>query len=339
MSLDLDWDKLDPSLAARLVDILNRTISTVTRPSFIGPITVTALEFGTIAPELEIVDVRDIFRDFTDYQVDDETIGDQSVGRGTYVDDDEYEWVSRRGAGRGMAQQAPTYHHLPPHLRYGATSSSELYNVPPPGIHSPTDSFDNHIRLPSAARPHDIVDEDDERHNLHPAASDSVQEPSTPVKVEEMQPDLQLHLSIRHESDMRITITTALLINYPSPMFMALPIKLSVTGLIFRGQIVVAYEGSRKRLHLCIVDELDPYGPVSDRRQHFKTTDRERPAQPLPVGHRLLPSIFIESEIGQADKHVLKNVTRVEKFVQELIRKAVVDELVFPNFHTVILGK
>ena len=64
-----------------------------------------------------------------------------------------------------------------------------------------------------------------------------------------------------------------------------------------------------------------------------------RPAKPLPVGQRLLPSIFIESEIGKADNHVLRNVTRVERFIQDVIRKTIEDELVFPNFHTLILGE
>ncbi|KAJ3552295.1 hypothetical protein NM688_g4224 [Phlebia brevispora] len=39
----------------------------------------------------------------------------------------------------------------------------------------------------------------------------------------------------------------------------------------------------------------------------------------------------------QADKHVLKNVTRVERFIQDVIRKTIEEELVFPNFHTLVL--
>ena len=44
-----------------------------------------------------------------------------------------------------------------------------------------------------------------------------------------------------------------------------------------------------------------------------------------------------ESEIGQADKHVLRNVGRVERFIQDVIRKSIVEELVFPNFHTKLI--
>ena len=68
-----------------------------------------------------------------------------------------------------------------------------------------------------------------------------------------------------------------------------------------------------------------------------ETENEERSTKPLPIGQRLLPSIFIESEIGHVDKHVLRNVTRVERFMQEVIRKTVEDEFVFPNFHTMVM--
>ena len=211
---------------------------------------------------------------------------------------------------------------------------------------------------------------------------------SEPQPVKHEHPNLQVHLHISWESNLRLTLTTSLLINYPSPMFMTLPIKLSVTGLVFDGQLAVAYEGEKKRVHLCILDELDRYAPSAPHRNrdskdksnlnspmvtfqgrddlgsspasaslplnpphlravplsHQSSEDSivreegERNEKPRPIGERLLPNIYIESEIGQTDKHVLKNVTRVERFIQDVIRKSVVEELVFPNFHTLILG-
>lgn len=170
-------------------------------------------------------------------------------------------------------------------------------------------------------------------------------------------PDVQLHFRILFESNLRLTLNTSLQINYPSPLLMALPVRLSVIGLVFQGEIVVAYEGSRRRIHICIVDDQDPYGPTASRAsssssQHVggngedngdindkKTSAPRPPTNPSPVGVRLLPSIIIESEIGQVDKHVLKNVSRVERFIQDVIRKTLEEELVFPNFHTLIMGE
>jgi len=137
-------------------------------------------------------------------------------------------------------------------------------------------------------------------------------------------------------------------------MFMSLPIKLSITGLLFNGQLAIAYQGDHHRVHLCILDDLDPYGPSASSKTPSSTPPENGEedlsahtappsaggelGKPPPIGQRLLPNIFIESEIGQADKHVLKNVTRVEKFIQDVIRKTVEEELVFPNFHTLVLG-
>ncbi|KAH9180447.1 hypothetical protein EDB89DRAFT_2110560 [Lactarius sanguifluus] len=274
MSIDLDWNKLDSSLASSLIVILNRQLQSATRPSFIGPVEVTSFDFGSQPPEIELVDLRDIYRDFL--EDDDDNDGDaegnidaerdpaRSAGR-AHDEDDEFEWVSRRSAGRGMAEEAPMYHHLPPHVRYGRGPASEMFTSP------------------------------------------------------------YMHLLVSWHSDLRLTLTTSLRINYPSPA------------------LAVAYEGGR-RIHLCVLDDLDPYGPSARRGSGSQGStpsdldaDDADGTKPLPVGQRLLPDIFIESELGQADKHVLKNVTRVEKFIQDVIRKTIEEELVFPNYHTLVI--
>ncbi|KAL1714390.1 hypothetical protein EV715DRAFT_276647 [Schizophyllum commune] len=277
MSIDLDWEKLNRGLAQHLVDVLNRQLASTETPSFIGPVQVCSLDFGSAAPDVELVDLRDIYRDFLEDDEDTPDDKDVKVTETDPIDDEDgYEWVSRQ----------------PPICR----SSS-------------TESLDTRPDTSSPESP-------------QPAA----------------QPNLQLHLYVTWNSDLRITLTTSLLINYPSPSFMSLPIKLSVTGLVFNGEVAVAYEGERRRIHLCILDDLDPYGPATAKRRDPTPPellmDESEPITPS----RLLPSIVIESEIGQTDKHVLRNVTRVEKFIQDMIRKTVEEELVFPNFHTLVMG-
>ncbi|KNZ73737.1 Mitochondrial distribution and morphology protein 12 [Termitomyces sp. J132] len=316
MSIDLEWGKLDASLASYLVDVLNRQLTNAERPSFIGPVEVTSLEFGSTAPDVELVDLRDIYRDFLeDEDEDDFDRGPVKLTEGA-EDEEGFEWVPRRV---GTREEGLAYRHLPPHVRYGSAMNEE---------HS--------------ANLH---------HSSFGASSDPLRTTTEQVQPPQAQhPNLQVHLHVNWHSDLRITLTTSLLINYPSPMFMSLPIKLSITGLVFNGELAVAYEGERRRVHICILDDLDPYGPAGARpkRGSVSSTPPDldddspaasiRPSKPLPVGQRLLPSIYIESEIGQADKHVLKNVTRVERFIQDVIRKTVEEELVFPNFHTLVMG-
>jgi len=466
MSIDLDWSKLDASFASSFIDAFNIQLQTILRPSFIGPIEITSFDFGSQPPDVELIDMRDIYRDFLD---DDDNDNDEEEGnnnndldapaeRGHPIvhsaaasapltqqypnrdqdrddgddddevdDDDEFEWVSRRSARRGLAveEAAPMYyHHLPPHIRYARGPASDVLahpSQPPPLPHAlggrsssslafgPVTTGDVEEQgLPHASasaasgggRPGPATatatagrsDEhhtrtttfspsvapswasfSDTRHTRPPAASSSSSspppspfsphrhpadttvvdppppqtaavpgEPTTAPPADE-HPNLQLHLFVSWHSDLRLTLTTSLRINYPSPLFMSLPIKLSVTGLVFNGELAVAYEGGR-RVHLCVLDDLDPYGPSARRSAISQGSTPSDPGgddahegKPLPVGQRLLPEIFIESELGQTDKHVLKNVTRVEKFIQDVIRKTVEEELVFPNFHTLVL--
>jgi distribution and morphology protein 12 len=390
MSIELEWQKLNSSLATTLVDILNRQLTTTQRPSFIGPVEISSFDFGTVPPDVELVDLRDIYRDFledsdpgSDSEADHENV---KVTEGAAEDEDGFEWVSRKAARRGLADDGPAYHHLPPHIRYGHSPSVDLFTSTP-ALHTgtPRDMWSGgamHMSTPSlgdfrpmagmSATPSMMGHRSPfplspERRSVSDSASQMPRTSMTPDQSSPSPPDppsshshsdpapapvpspdssdLQLHLYLNWHSNLRLTLTTSLLINYPSPSFMSLPIKLSVAGLVFTGEVAVAYEGSRGRVHLCVLDDLDPYGPACRRPRSQTSTPPDidddsgkRDGKPLPVGQRLLPSILIESEIGQADKHVLKNVTRVERFIQDVIRKTVEEELVFPNFHTLIIG-
>ncbi|CCL99629.1 uncharacterized protein FIBRA_01649 [Fibroporia radiculosa] len=381
MSIDLEWDKLDASLASSLVSALNRQLSATPRPSFIGPIEVTSLEFGTTSPDVELVDLRDIYRDFLedDEDVDDTARDPVKESQWTDDDDDDFEWVSRKAVrGKGLEEEVPAYHLLPPHMRYGQGTAADMLSS---SLHSQRDiwspAFSSLVdlrptypspslyasaasSLSTSARPNPVQLKLSPQNTQLPLQDAEVtQESSKPTEAKPNtlnHPNLQLHLHITWNSNLRLTLTTSLLINYPSPMFMSLPIKLSVAGILFNGEVVVAYEGERRRVHVCILDDLDPYSPLAGDRPRRDTPSsggtppepdedtpvsvigQARAGKPLPIGQRLLPSIYIESEIGQADKHVLKNVTRVERFIQDVIRKTVEEELVFPNFHTLVLG-
>ena len=490
MSIDLDWSNLDASFASSFIGAFNSQLQNIPRPSFIGPIEITSFDFGSQPPDIELVDLRDIYRDFLEDDDNDDDndnegsnndLGPAERGPGVRSaasaplarraedeDEDEFEWVSRSSARRGLAAEeaAPMYyHHLPPHIRYARGPASDVFALalahppPPPspsphalgsvaggsarsaageggGHHVPasasmstssvpgggggggaaagaahseqqratTTTFSSNAFAPAAApsRRFPIPDARQTKANSSSsslgstrppgappslssspsppfsphrglahisvdtapapappaqtaaaamaagrdttfAAAGTLDEPTTAAPPADEHPNLQLHLLVSWHSDLRLTLTTSLRINYPSPQFMSLPIKLAVTGLVFNGELAVAYEGGR-RVHLCVLDDLDPYGPSARRSaisQGSTPSDPEgddaHEAKPLPVGQRLLPEIFIESELGQADKHVLKNVTRVEKFIQDVIRKTIEDELVFPNFHTLVL--
>ena len=405
MSIDLEWGKLDSLLADHVVEILNRQLKNAERPSFIGPVEVTSLDFGSAPPDVELVGLRDIYRDFLEDDEEDLDGDPVKVTEGA-EEEEGFEWVSRRAVGR---EETLAYRHLPPHVRYGRGGPTDLFaSMPPMRGHIPLSSSVDRLtpnfaeykppslplwhstpmyRNPTPSTPftaglfrhnsHEYTETGDQETLSHvqgtPSDGSLGGDPSPPRSAlpQKQQssnpsqpsgqgdppnphPNLQLHLHINWHSNLRITLTTSLLINYPSPMFMSLPIKLSITGLVFNGEVTVAYEGERRRIHICILDDLDPYGLAGDRLKREPAGSSHTPPElddespltgipprltkPLPIGQRLLPSIYIESEIGQADKHVLKNVTRVERFIQDVIRKTVEEELVFPNFHTLLMA-
>jgi len=130
-------------------------------------------------------------------------------------------------------------------------------------------------------------------------------------------PSFQVHLHLSYSGTLSLGLSTSLLINYPSPNFMSLPLSLTLTSLALEATLVVAFEGGNRRIHLSLLDPNPPGGGGTVGRKESS-------------GFRILKSAVVESEVGQNDKHVLKNVGKVEKFVLEVARKTLESEIVFP---------
>ncbi|KAK9767682.1 Mitochondrial distribution and morphology protein 12 [Basidiobolus ranarum] len=122
--------------------------------------------------------------------------------------------------------------------------------------------------------------------------------------------DVQIHFGVSYSGDMRLTISTELRLNYPSIAFMSLPVRLTVTGFSFSAVAAIAH--LRDRVNFCF---LEPKNPKES----------------------LLGDIHIESEIGDNQKQVLKNVGQIERFIVEQLRKLIDEEFVFPCYHSIDL--
>ncbi|GAA5895741.1 hypothetical protein JCM8208_005074 [Rhodotorula glutinis] len=165
-------------------------------------------------------------------------------------------------------------------------------------------------------------------------------------------PSFQVHLRLSYSGNLSLGIATALRINYPSSSFMSLPLSLTLTGLALEGTLVVAFEGGRRRVHLSLlepdpssIDDVNALPGDSPTKPFARLHGSSGPAgagsgsgsgaRSTP-GARVLRAAHVESEVGQADKHVLRNVGKVEKFVVDVARKTLENELVFPNFQTIV---
>ncbi|POY76249.1 hypothetical protein BMF94_0444 [Rhodotorula taiwanensis] len=155
-------------------------------------------------------------------------------------------------------------------------------------------------------------------------------------------PSFQLLVRISYSGNLSLALSTSLKINYPAPGFMSLPLQLSLTDLAFKGVLVVAFEGGKNRVHISLVEAQDSDDATaaasSTDKPHLTTgaATTTTAAKRAANATRFLKSAHIESRVGNADKHVLRNVGKVEKFVLDVARTTLENELAFPNFQTIM---
>jgi mitochondrial distribution and morphology protein 12 len=141
--------------------------------------------------------------------------------------------------------------------------------------------------------------------------------------------DIQTIFRVRYSGDVKLSLTAEILLDYPMPSFVGIPLKLNITGVSFDGVAVLAY--IRKRAHFCFLSPDDALAAIG-------VEDEQNGATALRMGG-LLQEIKVESEIGQREngKQSLKNVGKVEKFVLEQVRRIFEDEFVYPSFWTFLI--
>ncbi|KAI9877087.1 MAG: Mitochondrial distribution and morphology protein 12 [Pleopsidium flavum] len=148
--------------------------------------------------------------------------------------------------------------------------------------------------------------------------------------------DVQIVSRVRYSGDIKLSLTAEILLDYPMPSFVGIPLKLNITGMSFDGVAVIAY--IRKRAHFCFLSPDDADALVGAEDGSHMEHDHAHGVGRRKVGG-LLQEIKVESEIGQKEsgKQVLKNVGKVEKFVLEQVRGIFEDEFVYPSFWTFLV--
>ncbi|KAF2189198.1 hypothetical protein K469DRAFT_563852 [Zopfia rhizophila CBS 207.26] len=153
--------------------------------------------------------------------------------------------------------------------------------------------------------------------------------------------DIQVVAHVQYSGDVKMSLTAEILLDYPMPSFVGIPLKLNITGLTFDGVAILAY--IKKRAHFCFLSPEDADALVGgetnpDPLQTDSQMAEQQGARRPRIGG-LLEHIKVESEIGQKEngKQVLKNVGKVETFVLEQVRRIFEDEFVYPSFWTFLV--
>lgn len=158
--------------------------------------------------------------------------------------------------------------------------------------------------------------------------------------------DLQVFCRVKYSGNIRLSLTAVILLDYPMPSFVGLPLKLNICGMSFDGVAVLAY--IRKRVHFCFLSPEDEavFLPKDSDRDSSSTGESEKQhysssnvTNQRDSSSSVLQKIRVESEIGRKEdgKQMLKNVGKVEKFVLEQVRRIFDEEFIYPSFWTFLV--
>ena len=211
-------------------------------------------------------------------------------------------------------------HEFPPQHHHSASASSITPSTSIPDPSSRPVSQQHQQPFSSA------LDEESEQ--------DLTQEPPPAARFrEKSDTDVQVVTHVRYAGNVCLSLTAEILLDYPMPSFVGIPLKLNVTGLTFDGVAILAY--IRNRCHFCFLPQGDAE-MLLGHEARGQSSERERENE-WNLG--LLQEIKVESEIGERGdgKQSLKNVGKVEKFVLDQVRRIFEDEFVYPSFWTFLV--
>ncbi|KAK6201587.1 mitochondrial distribution and morphology protein 12 [Scheffersomyces amazonensis] len=401
MSFDINWEKLneDESINESIKEFLDRQFRSISLPSYISGLSVNNFSLGDISPEVIVRHVGDPFEQFYDDEEEDEqdekdekdVNSEKSNGDNVVEDDDddnddddedyddddddnEDDDVMTLGESNNLISlnQASTPPPGPipsPPLLLGertrnASDSVSLMLGTPSYLHNYNYNY-NIIGLGTntggTETPTDILNQSALR------TKSNLRIETSKKSSTKNDNDIQLILEIKYHGNAFIDLTANLLVNYPSPNFISLPIKLHITDLVIHSLATVAYlKNSAYFTFLCDIDDstsdyfssthastMPPNStPASTSTpgafpSGLGTSTVDTPLSTNPPGGNfvdyvtdpnnteridIIKKIKIESEIGQVQQNVLRNVGKVEKFLVEQIRKIIREEIAWPSW-------
>ena len=72
-------------------------------------------------------------------------------------------------------------------------------------------------------------------------SSSNISTSSIPAPYQPSPNDVQIVAHVRYSGNVRVSLTAEILLDYPMPSFVSIPLKLNITGLVFDGTAVLAY--------------------------------------------------------------------------------------------------
>lgn len=352
MSFDINWDKLieDNEINDAIKVFLDEQFKNIELPSYIADLSVTDFSLGATPPEIIIRHIGDPFEAF--YEEDD----DYSATKPKYEpsEDEGEDDVSILTEDLNntslnhittnnttiINDTIPLRLSTPP-LNRSRTSSDSIQLII--GGNNPLNYMQNYnmnnmvgfvkqdsktnssVNLAGRDTPIDILKANHEyKFQINQRKSTSRSEN-----------DIQLITEINYFGDLEMEITVNLLVNYPSPNFISLPIKLHLTDLVIHSIAALAYVKNAVYFSfLCdINDSNSEYFAAADQPHGSGGNFVDYVTGPNNNDRiDIIKKVKIESEIGEVENNVLRNVGKVERFLTDQLRKIIRDEIAWPSW-------
>lgn len=376
MSFEINWDKLveDPAINEGIREFLDDQLHNIELPLYISSLSVTNFNLGTIPPDISIIHIGNPFDEFYEDNLNDldERLASLNLNRKASTnsfydnssDEDDYDNASTNlstisedsGFRKSFTMEFP---------KLGGKTASELHNEEMNKSRNSLDSLSlmlgnnnlnflhnhnlNNLGLGALATPSiSSTRADTPTRFLEHVRSSAMREGSssfikTKKPADQKDPnDLQLIVEINYRGDLEINITVDLLVNYPSPKFISLPIKLHITDIVIHSIAVIAYLKHSVFISiLCdINDQTSDYFTSSIHSHESHNNGMNSGGNFVDYISNgssferidIIKKIKIESQIGGAEHNILRNVGKVEKFLSDRLRGLLRDEIAWPSW-------
>lgn len=366
MSFDINWNKLieDNDISDSIKDFLDEQFKKIELPSYIADLSVTDFSLGDTPPEIIIRHIGDPFESF--YEEDDDYSATKSPmhkyelnqGDQEREEDDDVSSISDDVTNHGIKMKntnnttiindsIPLRLSTPPILNRSQTSSDSIQLII---------GGNNQLNYMQNYNMNNIVGfvKQDNQLNSKSNSSSNLTGRETPIDIlkanheykfqinkrkstTRSENDIQLISEINYFGNLQMEITAKLLVNYPSPNFISLPVKLHVTDLVIHLIAAIAYlKNSVFFSFLCDINDSNSEYFSNPESTHGLSSGGNFVEYVNGPNHNeridIIKKVKIESEIGEVENNVLRNVGKVERFLTDQLRRILRDEIAWPSW-------
>lgn len=327
MSFDINWQKLisDNEINEWIRDFLDEQLNSVKLPSFIDKLSVIDFHLGLVPPNITIRHIDDPFEEFY---------------HETKCEDDAKRFTRSMTPGFSESDSDSSDDEQL-HSTFKEIDYKDIFPTFSPPT-TETDSgrnpehffkhFHNYTMNNVGLGHHEI---ETPANLFAPNAYSFKASSSRHAETRKSENDIQFILEIDYKGDATLEVMVNLQVNYPSSHFISLPIKLKLSDLVIHSLAAVAYlEKSIYITFLCDLNETasDYFTKFGSNIHGMNNVNGEYSGPGNRERIDVIRSVKIDTEIGEMENNVLRNVGKVEKFLVEQIRSIIRDEIAWPNW-------